>query len=115
MVKVNRGEIFLVNLEPVKGREQGGIRPFLIIQNDISNEYSPLTIGAAITSIIKSTKFITNIPIFKGKTGLDKDSIVLLNQIKTIDKSRIIKRIGSINKELMMEIDTALKISLDLD
>ena len=115
MVKISRGEIFLVNLEPIKGREQGGVRPVLIIQNDISNEYSPLTIGAAITSTIKSTKFVTNVFIPKNQTGLDKDSIVLLNQIKTIDKSRIIKRIGSINKELMKDVDRALKISLDLD
>jgi|SRR3989344_648335 len=115
MVKISRGEIFLVNLEPVKGSEQGGVRPVLIIQNDISNEYSPLTICAAITSKVKSTKFITNLFVTKNQTGLDKDSIVLLNQIKTIDKSRIIKRIGSISKELMKEIDRALKISLDLD
>ena len=115
MVDVKRGEIFLVNLEPVKGREQGGVRPVLIIQNDISNQYSPLTIVAAITSTIKSKKFVTNIPITKNKTGLDKDSIILLNQIKTVDKSRIIKKIGSLDKETMKEVEKALKISLDLD
>src|SRR3989344_813989 len=115
MVEIRRGEIYLVNLEPVKGSEQGGVRPVLIIQNDTSNEYSPLTIVASITSTVKSTKYITNVLIPKGHTGLDKESIVLLNQIKTIDKSRIIKKIGFLNKELMKQIDSALKISLDLD
>ncbi|MEK6909247.1 MAG: type II toxin-antitoxin system PemK/MazF family toxin [Nanoarchaeota archaeon] len=115
MVNIKRGEIFLANLEPVKGSEQGGIRPVLVIQNDISNEYSPITIVAALTSKIKITKFITNIFIPKSQTGLDKDSIILLNQIKTIDKSRIIKRIGTVDNELMNKVDNAIKISLALD
>jgi len=113
--EIRRGEVFLVNLNPSKGSEQRGIRPALVIQNDISNQYSPTTIIAVITSVIKSKNFITNIFIPKENTGLDKDSVVLLNQIKTIDKSRIIKRIGSVSKSLMNEVDNALKISLDLD
>lgn len=113
--EIRRGEIYLANLEPVKGSEQGGIRPVLIIQNDISNQYSPLTIIAAITSKIKSTKFITNVFIPKNHAGLERDSIALLNQLKIIGKARIIKKIGLIDKELMNEVDNALKISLDLN
>jgi mRNA interferase MazF len=112
---MKRGEIFLANLEPVKGREQGGIRPVLIIQNDISNTYSPVTIIAAITSKIFDKEFPTNVFISKQESKLDKDSTILLNQIRTIDKTRLIKRLTSLNHQMMMKVDMAIKISLKLE
>ena len=116
MVKmiIKRGEIFLANLEPIRGSEQGGIRPVLIIQNNISNENSPVTIMAAITSKIFSKEFPTNVFLSKSDSKLDKDSTVLLNQIRTIDKSRLIKKIGHLDQELMKEVDLAIEISLGL-
>jgi len=111
---IKRGEIFLANLEPIRGSEQGGIRPVLIIQNNISNENSPVTIMAAITSKIFSKEFPTNVFLSKSDSKLDKDSTVLLNQIRTIDKSRLIKKIGHLDQELMKEVDLAIEISLGL-
>jgi mRNA interferase MazF len=113
--KIRKGEIFLANLEPTLGSEQGGIRPVLIIQNDISNKHSPVTIVAAITSKIFNKEFPTNVFLSKIDSGLDKDSTVLLNQIKTIDKLRLIKKIGSVDNFTMNKVDRALKISLALD
>ncbi len=115
MESIKRGEIVLANLEPVKGSEQGGIRPALIVQNDISNEYSPTTIIAPITSKRQMKTFVTNVPILAKESKLKKDSIILLNQIRTIDKSRIKKRISSLNPYLMFIVDLAIKISLGLD
>jgi mRNA interferase MazF len=112
---IKRGEIFLADLEPVKGREQGGIRPVLIIQNDISNKYSPVTIVASITSKINEKEFPTNVFIPKEDSGLSRDSTILLNQIKTIDKRRIIKKIGVLDLFLINKINKAIKISLALD
>jgi mRNA interferase MazF len=115
MVIIKKGDVFLVNLEPVRGREQGGIRPVLIIQNDVSNKHSPVTIIAAITSRIYSKEFPTNISVPKKDSGLNKDSTIMLNQLRTIDNSRIIKKIGSLNSYLMNRVDMALKISLGLN
>lgn len=112
---VQRGEIFLVNLDPVKGSEQGNIRPALIIQNDSSNQYSPTTIVAPITSKIYTKEFPTNVEILKNEGGLEKESTILLNQIRTIDKTRIIKKLKKINPETMMKVDLAIKSSLGLD
>jgi mRNA interferase MazF len=112
---LKRGDIFLANLEPIKGSEQGGIRPVLIIQNDISNKYSPVTIIAAITSKIFDKEFPTNVFISKEDSGLDKDSTVLLNQIRTLDNSRLIKRIGSLDSFIMKKVDIAIKVSLDIN
>lgn len=112
---IKKGDIFLANLEPIIGREQGGIRPVLIIQNDISNEYSPVTIVAAITSKIYGKEFPTNIFLPKKEFGLDKDSTILLNQIRTIDNSRLIKKLGSLNLYTMYKVNKALKISLALE
>ena len=95
--------------------ETGGIRPCLIIQNNYGNKYSPLTIIAPLTSKKFSKEFQTNVFLLKEDSGLDKDSTVLLNQIKTIDKSRITKRISSLDREIMRKIDLAIKISLDLN
>ena len=111
---IKRGEIFLADLEPIKGSEQGGIRPVLIIQNNTSNKYSPVTIIAAITSKIFEKEFPTNVFLSKKDSKLDKDSTILLNQIRTIDKSRLIKKISSMDEYLMKKVDLAIKISLDL-
>lgn len=112
---IKRGEIFLANLKPIKGSEQGGIRPVLIIQNDISNKYSPTTIIAAITSKIFEKEYPTNVFISKDESGLDKDSTIILNQIRTIDTSRLIKKIGLLDNFIMNKVDRAIKISLSID
>jgi len=112
---IKRGEIFLANLEPVKGKEQGGLRPVLILQNDISNKYSPVTIIAAITSKIFVKEYPTNIFLSKNNSGLNKDSTIMLNQIRTIDSLRLIKKIGKVDNFIMNKVDRALKISLSLD
>ena len=114
-MQIKRGDIFLANLEPIKGSEQGGIRPVLIIQNDISNKYSPVTIIAAITSKMFDKEFPTNVFISKEDSNLDKDSNILLNQIRTIDNSRLIKRVGSLDNLILEKVDKALKISLFLN
>lgn len=112
---IKKGEIFLANLKPVVGREQGGIRPALIIQNNKSNIYSPVIIIAAITSRIFSKEFPTNVFISKEDSRLDRDSTILLNQIRTIDKSRLIKKVGSLDSYILSKVDKALKISLALN
>ncbi len=114
-MEISRGDIFLANLEPIKGHEQGGIRPVLIIQNDIGNKTSPVTIIASITSKKYSREFATNVEIKKEDSGLKIDSIILLNQIRTIDKTRIINKIGSLNGFIMRKVDLAIRISLGLD
>ena len=115
MVEIKRGSIFLANLEPVQGSEQGGIRPVLILQNDTSNKHSPITIIAAITSKEFNKEFPTNVLVSKTDSGLNKDSTILFNQIKTIDKSRILKKIISLDQFLMSQVDMAIKISLGLN
>jgi mRNA interferase MazF len=114
-LKLFRGDVFLTNLEPIKGHEQGGVRPALIIQNNTSNQFSPLTIVAPITSKIYLKEFPTNVFLPKKESNLNKDSTILLNQIRTIDKSRLIKRISSLNNFLLKRVDNALRVSLDLD
>lgn len=111
---VKRGDIVLANLEPVKGAEQSGIRPVLIIQNDFSNQFSPTTIIAPLTSKIFSKEFPTNILVSKEDSKLNKDSTILLNQIKTIDKLRIVRRISNLSHSSMRKVDLAIKISLGL-
>lgn len=113
-MKIERGDIFLVNFEPVKGAEQGRVRPAIIIQNNIINLYNPLTIVAPITSKKYSKEFPTNVEITKEESGLRVDSTILLNQIRTIDKRRIIKKLSSLNEFIMRKVDLAIKISLDL-
>lgn len=112
---IKRGDIFLANFEPIKGKEQGGIRPALIVQNNIANKTSPVIIVAAITSRIFTKNFPTNVFISKEDSGLDKNSTILLNQIRTIDKIRLIKKIGELDNFLMNNVDMALKISLGLE
>ena len=115
MVKIRRGEIFLANLEPAKGSEQGGTRPVLIIQNDIGNEYSTTTIIAPITSTVMKKEYPTNVLVKKEDSKLSRDSTILLNQIKAIDNSRLIKKIGSLDNFIMNKVDRAIKVSLALD
>jgi len=114
-MKIKRGEIVLANLEPVAGSEQGGIRPVLIIQNDISNEYSPITIIAPITTKIYEKNYSTNVFVESKDSKLSKDSTILLNQIRTIDKSRIKKKISILDEGIMNEVNMAIKTSLGLD
>lgn len=112
---IRRGEIFLANLEPILGSEQGGIRPVLIIQNDMGNQYSTTTIIAPITSSVMKKEYPTNVFIKKEDSTIKRDSTILLNQIKAIDKRRIIKKLGVLNSFTMNKVDRALKISLALD
>jgi len=114
MMEIKRGDIFLANLEPIKGSEQGGVRPVLIVQNNISNKHSPVIIIAAITSKIYDKIFPTNVFISKEDSKLKVDSTVLLNQIRSIDKKRLIKRLSSLDEQLMKKVDLAIKVSLGL-
>ena len=109
---VKRGDIFYADLSPVVGSEQGGVRPVLVIQNNIGNKYSPTIIVAAITSQINKAKLPTHIEVNAKEYGLPKDSVLLMEQIRTIDKKRLREKIGRINKPMMKEIDESLKISL---
>ena len=114
-MKIKRGEVILVNFEPVVGSEQGRVRPALVVQNDILNENSPTIIVAPLTSKIYSKVYPSNVEIDSSESGLKVKSTILLNQIKTIDKSRIIKRICSLDEEIMKEVDLAIKATLSLD
>lgn len=112
---IKRGDILLIDLDPVKGSEQGKIRPCIVIQNNVSNEYSPVTIIAAITSSISEKKYPTEVKITSNESGLPKESTILLNQIRTISiKDRTIKKIGQLNSSKMNEVNEAIKISLEL-
>lgn len=113
-VQIQRGDIFYANLNPVIGSEQGGTRPVLILQNDIGNKYSPTVIAAAITSQINKAKLPTHIEISAQEYGLQKDSVILLEQIRTIDKKRLRERIGHLDDELMEKVNEALSISFGL-
>ncbi|NLM34191.1 MAG: type II toxin-antitoxin system PemK/MazF family toxin [Clostridiales bacterium] len=111
---VKRGDIYYADLSPVVGSEQGGIRPVVIIQNDIGNKYSPTVIVAAITSQINKAKLPTHVEISSIDYGLNKDSVVLLEQIRTLDKKRLKEKIGRMKDEDMALVDEALLISVGL-
>lgn len=111
---VKRGDIYYADLSPVVGSEQGGIRPVLIIQNDVGNKYSPTVIAAAITSRINKAKMPTHIELTAREYGLNKDSVILLEQIRTIDKRRLRERIGRIDGVMMSSVNDALQISFGL-
>ena len=111
---VKRGDIFYADLSPVIGSEQGGIRPVIIIQNDIGNKYSPTVIVAAITSQINKAKLPTHVEISSEEYGLNRDSVVLLEQIRTLDKKRLKERIGHMTENDMRKVDKSLLISLNL-
>jgi mRNA interferase MazF len=113
-VVVKRGDIFYGDLSPVIGSEQGGVRPVLVIQNDIGNKYSPTVIVAAITSQINKAKLPTHVELAADNYGITKDSVILLEQIRTIDKKRLKEKIGHLSEELMKQVDTALQISFGL-
>ena len=113
---IKRGDMFYADLSPVVGSEQGGIRPVLIIQNDTGNKYSPTVIAAAITSQTGKNKLPTHIEIGSDNNGLKSDSVVLTEQIRTIDKSRLKEKIGHINdNRIMSRVNDAIGISFGLD
>lgn len=111
---IKRGDIFFADLSPVKGSEQGGKRPVLVIQNDIGNRFSPTVIVAAITAQIQKAKLPTHVEIDAARYGLDKNSVVLLEQVRTIDKSRLSDKITHLDEDMMRQVEEALEISLGL-
>ena len=111
---IKRGDIFYADLSPVIGSEQGGLRPVLIIQNDVGNKYSPTVIAAAITSKTGKAKLPTHIDIYAQASGLLKDSVILLEQIRTLDKRRLKEKTGHLSPAKMSEVDNAIAVSLSL-
>ncbi len=111
---VKRGDLFYADLSPVVGSEQGGTRPVIIVQNDIGNKYSPTVICAALTSQINKAKLPTHLEVSAERYGLQKDSVILLEQIRTIDKRRLREKISHADDELMERVDKALAISLGI-
>ncbi|PKM90230.1 MAG: PemK family transcriptional regulator [Firmicutes bacterium HGW-Firmicutes-12] len=111
---IKRGDIYYADLSPVIGSEQGGIRPVLVIQNDIGNQYSPTTIVLAITSQVAKAKLPTHIELSGELCGLEKDSLLLAEQIRTIDKRRLKEKVSSLDEVMLKKVDQALEISLGL-
>ncbi|MDD6316009.1 MAG: type II toxin-antitoxin system PemK/MazF family toxin [Clostridia bacterium] len=111
---VRRGEIYYADLSPVVGSEQGGMRPVLIVQNDVGNRYSPTVIAAAITSQQNKAKLPTHIEISARSVGLTKNSVVLLEQIRTLDKRRLKERMGALDTQMMRQVDDAIAVSFGL-
>ncbi len=111
---VKRGDIYYADLSPVVGSEQGGLRPVLIVQNDTGNKHSPTVIAAAITSQINKARLPTHIELEARSYGLSKDSVVLLEQIRTIDKRRLKEHMGSLDERLMNQVDSAIAVSFGL-
>lgn len=109
---IKRGELYYADLSPVVGSEQGGVRPVLVVQNDVGNKYSPTVIAAAVTSKINKAKLPTHIELPSNMYGLQKDSVILLEQIRTLDKRRLKERIGELNESTMSRVDNAILISL---
>lgn len=112
---MKRGDVFYADLRPVIGSEQGGIRPVLIIQNDVGNRHSPTVICAAITSKMNKAKLPTHIELRADKYDMDKDSVILLEQLRTIDKKRLKDKICHLDQEIMKKVNEALLISLELN
>lgn len=113
-MSIKRGDIFYVNLEPVKGSEQGGRRPVVIIQNDVGNAMSPAVIVAPLTTKRYSKEYPTNVNIKKGTANLKQDSTILLSQIRTIDKKRLEHKLGHLPGDIVDKVDEAIRISLGL-
>jgi mRNA interferase MazF len=111
---VKRGDVYFADLSPVVGSEQGGVRPVLVIQNDIGNRFSPTVIVAAITAQIQKAKLPTHVEINAKRYGFERDSVILLEQIRTIDKQRLTDKITHLDDEMMEKVDEALQISLGL-
>ena len=114
MAKVKRGDVFYAELDPVIGSEQGGVRPVLIIQNDIGNQHSPTTIVAAITGQLTKAKLPTHVDLAGRENGLAKNSVVLVEQVRTVDKTRLKEYICTLDKQIMEQVDQALLISMGL-
>lgn len=114
MAKVKRGDVFYAELDPVIGSEQGGVRPVLIIQNDVGNQHSPTTIVAAITGQLSKAKMPTHVDLAGRENGLAKNSVVLVEQVRTIDKTRLKEYICTLDKQIMEQVDQALLISMGL-
>ena len=112
---MKRGDVYYADLRPVIGSEQGGIRPVLIIQNDVGNRHSPTVICAAITSKMNKAKLPTHIELSTANYDMDKDSVVLLEQLRTIDKKRLKDKVCHLDSQIMQKVNRALKISLELD
>ena len=111
---IKRGDIYYADLRPVVGSEQGGVRPVLIIQNDAGNKHSPTVICAAITSKMNKAKLPTHVELESKKYHIMKDSVILLEQIRTIDKTRLKEKVCHLDKEILVQVDKALKVSLEL-
>lgn len=114
-MNIKRGDIFYADLSPVVGSEQGGLRPVLIIQNDVGNRYSPTVIAAAITSRMSKNRLPTHIDIHADKVGLAKDSVVLLEQIRTLDKRRLKERMGHLDDQTMQIVNSAIAVSFGIE
>ena len=113
-MNIKRGDIYYADLSPVVGSEQGGMRPVLIVQNDIGNRYSPTVIAAAITSRMSKAKIPTHIDIMGSHVGLSKDSVILLEQIRTLDKRRLREKMGHLDEQTMNSVDNAIEVSFGL-
>lgn len=113
-LSIKRGDMYYADLSPVVGSEQGGVRPVLIVQNDVGNKYSPTVIAVAITSQINKSKLPTHIELNSQSYGLSKDSVILAEQIRTIDKTRLKERIGHIDDSLMNKVNEALGVSFGI-
>lgn len=111
-MEIKRGQIYYADLSPVVGSEQGGVRPVLVIQNDVGNKYSPTVIACAVTSQLTKAKLPTHIEVKQGQYGLPKDSVILLEQIRTLDKRRLKEKVGELDASAMMKVDRAILISL---
>lgn len=111
---IKRGELYYADLSPVVGSEQGGIRPVLVVQNDVGNKFSPTIIAAAVTSKINKAKLPTHIELPSNLYGLNKDSVILLEQLRTLDKRRLREKIGELSFDTMNKVDKAILISLGL-
>lgn len=113
-MSVKRGDIYYADLSPVVGSEQGGLRPVLIIQNDVGNKYSPTVIAAAITSRLGKNRLPTHIDVYADRVGLVKDSVILLEQMRTLDKRRLKEKMGHLDESLMGEVNRAIAVSVGL-
>ncbi|MBQ3017765.1 MAG: type II toxin-antitoxin system PemK/MazF family toxin [Clostridia bacterium] len=113
-MNIKRGDIFYADLSPVVGSEQGGLRPVLIVQNDVGNKYSPTVIAAAITSKMTKARLPTHIGVLAKDVGLNKDSVILLEQIRTLDKTRLKEKMGHLDEVTMNEVNSAITVSFGL-
>ena len=114
-MNVRRGDIYYADLSPVIGSEQGGIRPVLIVQNDVGNKYSPTVIAEEITSRVSKSKLPNQIEVYADKYGLARDSVILLEQIRTLDKKRLKEKMGHLDEDVMIRVNDAITVSFGLE